>query len=81
MQFCGYGSVSVGSVFKNDVNETEFRIRFQILWYGMFLSFPDPLPDKFVRGTDPRIRIRIRIRTKCHGSPTLLGWKEFILEL
>jgi hypothetical protein len=28
----------------------------------------DPHPDPFVRGTDSRIRIGIRIRTKCHGS-------------
>ncbi len=32
-----------------------FRIR-------MFLGFPDPRPHPLVRGTDPRIRIRIRIK-------------------
>jgi hypothetical protein len=28
----------------------------------MFLGLPDPHPDPFVRGTDPRIRIRIRTK-------------------
>ncbi len=31
---------------------------------------PNPDPDPLVRGMDPRVRIRIR--TKCHGSATLL---------
>ncbi len=30
----------------------------------MFLDLPDPHPDPLVKGTDPRIRIRTRIRTK-----------------
>jgi hypothetical protein len=32
----------------------------------------DPHQDPLVRGTDPRIRIRIRILPKCHGSGTPL---------
>ncbi len=39
----------------------------------MFFDLPDPHPDLLVGGTDPRIRIRIRIgmvRTECHGSST-----------
>ncbi len=42
---------------KNDVNVPVFRIR-------MFLGLPDPQPDTLVRGMDPMIQIRIRIRTK-----------------
>ncbi len=30
----------------------------------MFLGLPDPHPDPFVRGMDPRIRMRIQIRIK-----------------
>ncbi len=39
-----------------------FRIR--IRWIRMLLGLPDPHPDSLDRGTDPRIRIRNRIRTK-----------------
>jgi hypothetical protein len=46
---------------KNDVNVPVFRM---IRRYGMSLGLSDPYPDLFVRGTDPRIRNRIRIRTK-----------------
>jgi hypothetical protein len=35
----------------------------------------DPNPDTLVRGPDPRIRIVIR--TKCHGSATLVPIKLF----
>jgi hypothetical protein len=34
-----------------------------------FPGFPDPRPDPLVRGTDPRIRIHIRIRTKMSWIP------------
>ncbi len=34
----------------------------------MLLGIPDQHPYPLDRGTDPEIRIRIRIRTKCHGS-------------
>jgi hypothetical protein len=35
----------------------------------MILGLPDPHSDPLVRGTDPRIRIRIRIRTKISRIP------------
>ncbi len=34
------------------------------IWICMFLGLPDPHPDLLDRGTDPRIRICIQIRTK-----------------
>jgi hypothetical protein len=37
-----------------------------------FCTDPHPHPDTLVRGTDPRIRIRILINM-CHGSVTLQG--------
>ncbi len=36
---------------------------------GMFLGLPDPHPDLLVRGTDPRTRIRIRVRIKMSWIP------------
>ncbi len=47
---------------KNDVNVPLFRIR-------MFLGLLDPHSDPLVRGTDPRIRISIRIRTTIQIPP------------
>jgi hypothetical protein len=35
----------------------------------MILGLPDPHPYPLVRGTDPRIRIRIQIRTKMSRIP------------
>jgi hypothetical protein len=35
----------------------------------MFLGLPDQYPNPLVRGMDPRIRIRIRIRTKISRIP------------
>jgi hypothetical protein len=43
----------------------EIRIR----WICIFLGLPDPHPDPLVRGTDPRIRIRIHIRTQMSRIP------------
>ncbi len=37
-----------------------YRILIRILRIRMFLGIPDPHPDPSVRGTDPRICIRIR---------------------
>ncbi len=37
----------------------------------MFLDLPDLRLDLLVRGTDPRIKIRISV-PKCHGSATLI---------
>ncbi len=45
---------------KNDVNVPVFQIR--ILSIRMFLGLPDPNMDPLFRGTDPRIRIRIRTK-------------------
>ncbi len=44
---------------KNDINvlPVVFRIRIRTR-IRMFWGLPDPHPDPFVRGTDPRIRIR-----------------------
>jgi hypothetical protein len=52
----------------------------------LFISVPDPRifaildkhQDALVRGTDPRIRIRILIRTKCHRYLTLLFNVQFV---
>ncbi len=49
---------------KNDVNLPVFRIRIRTRRIHKFLDFPDPHRDALVRGTDPRIRICFRIRTK-----------------
>jgi hypothetical protein len=39
-------------------------MKIQIRRLCMFLGLPEPHPDPLVRGTDPRIRIYIRISTK-----------------
>ncbi len=41
-----------------------FRIRIRIRRIRMFLGLPGPHPNPLERGTDPRIRIRIWLRTK-----------------
>jgi hypothetical protein len=38
-----------------------YRVRIRI---RLFFGLPDPNLDTFVRGMDPRIQIRVRIRTK-----------------
>jgi hypothetical protein len=40
------------------------RIRIRIRRIRMFLGLLDPQPDSLLRGTDPKILIRIRIRIK-----------------
>jgi hypothetical protein len=48
---------------KNDVKGPVFRIRIRTwIRIRMFLGLSDPYADPFVRGTDPRIRIRIRTK-------------------
>jgi hypothetical protein len=37
----------------------------------MFLGLPDPHPDPLDRGMDPRIQIRIRIRTNMSRIPNI----------
>jgi hypothetical protein len=37
------------------------------------LGPPDPHPDPLIRGTDPRIRIRIRIRTIMSRIPNTVS--------
>ncbi len=49
---------------KNDVNVPVLRIRIRIGRIRMFLGLPDAYLDPLIRGTDPRIRILIRIRIK-----------------
>jgi hypothetical protein len=41
----------------------------------------DPEPDHLVRGTVPRIQVRIRIRPICHGSGTLVSALVGILDV
>jgi hypothetical protein len=43
----------------------------------MFLGLPDPHP--LVKGTDPRIRVRIRIRTKMSRIPNTDFYKELLI--
>ncbi len=48
-----------------------FRIRIRIRRIRMFLSLPDLNPDPLDRGTDPRIRIRIRTKmSRIHNTDT-----------
>ena len=46
-----------------------------------FLGIPDPHPDSLVRGTDPRIRIRVRNVPTCHGSTRLHRSKQIFIKL
>ncbi len=46
----------------NNGFEAVLGIRIWICRVGMFLGLPDPHPDPLARGTDPRIRIRIRTK-------------------
>jgi hypothetical protein len=46
-----------------------------------FLGIPDPHPDSLVRGTDPRIRIRVRTVPTCHGSTRPRRSKQIFIKL
>ncbi len=48
------------SLLKNDVNVPVFRIRIRKN-HTYVLGLPDPHPDPFGIGTDPRIRIRTKM--------------------
>ncbi len=48
------------SMFKKPINKSVFRIRSRII-HGFRTNLGLPDPDPLVRGTDPSIRIRIKM--------------------
>ncbi len=74
--------VRFGSGFADPATDLGIRLRICFLrqWLSRcqqkicFFCFPDPHPDPLVRGTDPRIRICIRIRTKTSRIHNTGSW-------
>jgi hypothetical protein len=62
------------------VDESGAIVHFKPWYFVKILIFPhphhpDPHPDPLVRGTDPRIQIRIRIRSKTSQIPDTDSYK------